>query len=228
MGSNYKMKYNVDIVFVIDATGSMGDLIDIVKKNALNLHKDIETMMGQKGKIIQDLRIKIITFRDYLADGDNAMLKTDFFNLPEDTEIFNETISSITAFGGGDDPEDGLEALAYAIRSKWNTEGLKKRQLIVVWSDAPAHELGFGKSADNYPKKMAKDFNELTQWWGDKDNKGYMDYNSKRLILFTPDLPWWNEIRNSWDNVIHYMSEAGKGLEEVNYKQIIDAIAYSI
>ena len=112
MGSNYKMKYNVDIVFVIDATGSMGDLIDIVKKNALNLHKDIETMMGQKGKIIQDLRIKVITFRDYLADGENAMLKTDFFNLPEDTEIFNETINSITAFGGGDDPEDGLEALA--------------------------------------------------------------------------------------------------------------------
>ena len=97
-----------------------------------------------------------------------------------------------------------------------------------MWSDAPAHELGFGKTAENYPKKMAKDFNELTQWWGDKDNTGYMDYNSKRLILFTPDLPWWNEIRNSWDNVIHYMSEAGKGLEEVNYKQIIDAIAYSI
>ncbi len=228
MGSNYKMKYNVDIVFVIDATGSMSDLIDIVKNNAINFHSDIQEVMSKKGKTIQDFRIKVIAFRDYIADGEDAMLRTDFFNLPDETEEFKETVNSISAFGGGDEPEDGLEALAFAIRSKWNTEGLKRRQLIVVWSDASTHPLGFGKHIDNYPKKMAADFNELTKWWGDKDNNGYMDYNSKRLILFTPDVPGWSDIRNSWDNVIHYMSEAGKGLEEVNYNQIIDAIAYSI
>lgn len=228
MGSNYKMKYNVDIVFVIDATGSMSDLIDIVKNNAINFHSDIQAVMSKKGKTIQDFRIKVIAFRDYIADGEDAMLRTDFFNLPEETEEFKETVNSISAFGGGDEPEDGLEALAFAIRSKWNTEGLKRRQLIVVWSDASTHPLGFGKHIENYPKKMAVDFNELTKWWGDKDNNGYMDYNSKRLILFTPDVPGWSDIRNSWDNVIHYMSEAGKGLEEVNYNQIIDAIAYSI
>ena len=222
------MKYNVDIVFVIDATGSMSDLIDIVKNNAINFHSDIQEVMSKKGKTIQDFRIKVIAFRDYIADGEDAMLRTDFFNLPDETEEFKETVNSISAFGGGDEPEDGLEALAFAIRSKWNTEGLKRRQLIVVWSDASTHPLGFGKHIDNYPKKMAADFNELTKWWGDKDNNGYMDYNSKRLILFTPDVPGWSDIRNSWDNVIHYMSEAGKGLEEVNYNQIIDAIAYSI
>ena len=103
------------------------------------------------------------------AEGDDA---ADAEIERADGGVFAAGALSV-AFGGGDDPEDGLEALAYAIRSKWNTEGLKKRQLIVVWSDAPAHELGFGKSAENYPKKMAKDFNELTQWWGDKDNTGY-------------------------------------------------------
>lgn len=228
MGSNYKMKYNVDIVFVIDATGSMTDLIDVVKKNAINFQSDIQEVMSKKGKTIQDFRIKVIAFRDYIADGKDAMLKTDFFNLPDETQEFQDTVNSISAFGGGDEPEDGLEALAFAIRSKWNTEGLKRRQLIVVWSDASTHTLGFGKHIENYPKSMAADFNELTKWWGDKDNEGYMDYNSKRLILFTPDVPGWSDIRNSWDNVIHYMSEAGKGLEEVNYNQIIDAIAYSI
>lgn len=228
MGSNYKMKYNVDIVFVIDATGSMSDLIDVVKKNAINFHSDIQEVMSKKGKTIQDFRIKVIAFRDYIADGEDAMLKTDFFNLPAETQEFQETVNSISAFGGGDEPEDGLEALAFAIRSKWNTEGAKRRQLIVVWSDASTHKLGYGKSVLNYPKSMATDFNELTKWWGDKDNKGYMDYNSKRLILFTPDVPGWSDIRNSWGNVIHYMSEAGKGLEEVNYSQIIDAIACSI
>ena len=149
MGSNYKMKYNVDIVFVIDATGSMSDLIDIVKNNAINFHSDIQTVMSKKGKTIQDFRIKVIAFRDYIADGEDAMLRTDFFNLPEETEAFKETVNSISAFGGGDEPEDGLEALAFAIRSQWTTEGLKRRQLIVVWSDASTHPLGFGKHIAN-------------------------------------------------------------------------------
>lgn len=43
MGTGYKiyamagqgLKYNVDIVMCIDCTGSMGDLLDTVKNNAL-------------------------------------------------------------------------------------------------------------------------------------------------------------------------------------------------
>ena len=228
MGSNYKLSYNVDLVFVIDATGSMTDLIDIVKKNALNFYPDVQKVMSKKGKTIQSLRIKVIAFRDYVEDKENAMLRTDFFNLPDEGDDFRDTVNSIEAFGGGDEPEDGLEALAFAIRSKWNTEGMKRRQIIVVWSDASTHPLGFGKAEPNYPKKMAADFNELTRWWGDKQDEGYMSHNAKRLIMFTPDLPGWSEITKTWDNVIHYMSEAGNGLEEVQYNQIIDAIANSI
>lgn len=228
MGSNFKMSYTVDIVFVIDATASMQDLIDIVKQNALSFYSDLTGIMTKKNKVIKSLRIKIIAFRDYIADGNNAMLSTDFFNLPEEADDFRDTVNSIDAFGGGDDPEDGLEALAIAIRSKWSTESLKRRQIIVVWSDAAAHELGFGSSAACYPNGMPRDFNELTRWWGDKQDEGYMNYNAKRLIMFTPDEYGWKEITHSWDNVIHYISEAGNGLEEVNYHQIIDAIANSI
>ena len=86
MSSNYKMKYNVDIVFVIDSTGSMSDLIDIVKKNAINFHTDIQAVMSKKGKTIQDFRIKVIAYRDYVADGADAMLRTDFFKLPESSK----------------------------------------------------------------------------------------------------------------------------------------------
>lgn len=34
--NGFKMTYNVDLVFCIDATGSMEYLIDTVKQNALN------------------------------------------------------------------------------------------------------------------------------------------------------------------------------------------------
>lgn len=228
MGSNYKMSYAVDIVFVIDATGSMDGLLEKVKQNALSFYDDLMQVMTRKSKAIQTLRIKVIAFRDYLADRQDAMLTTNFFTLPDEAGDFKDTVMSIEAFGGGDEPEDGLEALAFAIRSKWNTESVKRRQIIVVWSDASTHRLGYGSPEETYPKAMAKDFDELTRWWGDKQNEGFMNYNAKRLILFTPDLPGWSDITKTWDNVIHFQSEAGNGLEEVSYHQIIDAIANSI
>jgi hypothetical protein len=228
MGSNYKISYNVDMVFCIDATGSMDGIINMVKKNALNLYSDVMGHMAKKGKNIDKLRVRIVAFRDYLADHDDAMLVTDFFSLPEQAEDFENCVKSIEAFGGGDDPEDGLEALGYAIKSKWNTEGMKKRQVIVVWSDAATHELGYGSAEPSYPKSMAKDFNELTSWWGDKQNAGFVNQNAKRLLLITPNNNYWNVICDTWDNVIHFPSVAGEGLNEFDYSQIIDTISNTI
>ena len=228
MGSNYKITYNVDMVFCIDATGSMTGIIDMVKKNALNFYGDVTKAMSKKNKTINKLRIRLVVFRDYLADGDDAMLVTDFFVLPDQTADFERCVKSIEAFGGGDDPEDGLEALGFAIKSKWDTEGMKKRQVIVVWTDATTHELGFGKTASNYPKNMAKDFSELTSWWGDSQNDGFVNRNAKRLLLFAPDGKYWSTISDTWDNVIHFPSIAGEGLEEFDYAQIIDSISNTI
>ena len=112
---NFNFDYNVDMVFCIDATGSMGGLIEKVKDNALNFYQDVQRMMTNKQKTIAQLRVRVIAFRDYAADGDDAMMVTDFFNLPEEEKDFEETVRSIHAEGGGDIPEDGLEALAYAI-----------------------------------------------------------------------------------------------------------------
>ena len=228
MSNNYKITYNVDMVFCIDATGSMGGVIDLVKKNAVNFYGDVTSAMALKNKTIDKFRIRVIAFRDYLADGDDAMLVTDFFTLPDQVADFEKCVKSIEAFGGGDDPEDGLEALGYAIKSNWDTEGMKKRQVIVVWTDASTHALGFGNKAVNYPKNMAADFSELTAWWGDCQNKGFINQNAKRLLLFAPNEPYWKNISDTWDNVIHFPSVAGKGLRELDYKQIIDSISNTI
>ena len=228
MSNNYKITYNVDMVFCIDATGSMGGVIDMVKNNAVNFYSDVTNAMAMKNKTINKLRIRIIAFRDYLADGDDAMLVTDFFLLPDQVDDFEKCVRSIEAFGGGDDPEDGLEALGYAIKSKWDTEGMKKRHVIVVWTDASTHPLRYGSSAPNYPEHMARDFSELTAWWGDAQNRGFINQNAKRLLLFAPNEPYWKNISDSWDNVIHFPSVAGEGLSELDYKQIIDSISNTI
>ncbi len=228
MSNNYKITYNVDMVFCIDATGSMGGVIDMVKNNALHFYTDVVNAMAAKNKTIDKLRVRIVAFRDYIADGNEAMLTTDFFSLPEQAADFEACVRSIEASGGGDDPEDGLEALGYSIRSDWNTEGMKKRQVIVVWTDAETHEIGFGKSAPNYPSKMAQTFDELTSWWGDVQNNGYINQNAKRLLLFAPNGPYWSTISDTWDNVIHFPSVAGRGLGEFDYNQIIDSISNTI
>jgi len=228
MAGNYKMTYGVDLVFCIDATMSMDPVLDMVKDNALNFYQDFKRVMDAKHKSVAELRVRIVAFRDYIADGDKAMMITNFFSLPEQTADFHACVRSIEADGGGDDPEDGLEALAYAMKSDWNQNAMKRRHVIVVWSDDATHDLGFGRSAHNYPKNMARDFNELTQWWGSKNYPGVMDESAKRLILFTPNVRSWNTIRDNWNNVIQYESNAGTGLSDCDYDQILSAICNSI
>lgn len=220
--------YHVDMAFCIDATGSMNHILDLVKKNALSFYQDVSKCMEKKGKEIEKLRIRIIAFRDYKNDGADAMLATDFFELPQESGEFETVVSSIQPFGGGDIPEDGLEALAYAIKSKWTEDGQLRRHVIVVWSDASTHPLGFGKEVPNYPKKMAKDFGELTDWWGDEGQEGLMDRRAKRLLIFAPDQEYWSTISSTWDNVLHFPSKAGNGLEALDYGTILESIANSI
>lgn len=229
MASNYRMTYGVDLVFCIDATMSMDHILDTVKNNALNFYQDFKNTMDQKRKRVEKLRVRIVAFRDYLADQEKAMMVTDFFTLPDQAEEFRACVQSIVPDGGGDDPEDGLEALAYAMKSNWSTTAQKRRHVIVVWSDEGTHDLGFGKDAPNYPKNMAKDFNELTTWWGSRRSSGsVMDEAAKRLILFTPDANGWSAVRDNWNNVIQYESEAGNGLQSCDYDQILSAICNSI
>ena len=224
--------FTVDMVFCIDATGSMEDfsgsqtkIINMVKQNAINFYSDFDNMMASKGKVVRQLRVRIIAFRDYMADGEYAMMVTDFFQLPQQSAEFEACINSIHADGGGDAPEDGLEALSYAIKSQWTTEGAKKRQVIVFWTDADTHDLGFGKSSRFYPKGMPADMDELNDWW---DDKNLMSQNAKRLLLFAPDEGHWKYISDNWNLVWHFPSAAGNGLAEKNYTQILDAITNSV
>lgn len=226
------MDYTVDMVFCIDATASMEDtsgsqtkIINMVKKNAINFYGDFNNIMSEKGKKVRQLRVRVVAFRDYLADGEDAMMVTDFFQLPQQAAEFEACINSIHAQGGGDIPEDGLEALAYAIKSKWTTEGAKKRQVIVVWTDADTHVLGYGNGSKFYPKGMPKDLGELSDWW---DDPSLMKQNEKRLVVFAPDEGNWKYISDNWNLTWHIPSVAGKGLADQNYSEILNLIANSV
>lgn len=235
MSDQIKLVRDADIVFCIDCTGSMGPILDVVKQNALSFHSDLMAKMAKKNKQLDKVRVRVIAFRDYreaLKDNNPPMLATNFFNLPQDAEKFAASVRGLIPIGGGDDPEDGLEALGFAIRSDWKvSEGNRKcRHVIALWTDNAPHELGYGRGCPGYPEEMARNIEELTSWWGDGlQANGYMpDKSQRRLLLYAPEVGAWKFISDNWNQVILYPAELGKGIREQEYNEILDALTYSL
>ena len=220
------LTYAVDIVFCIDVTGSMTPILDAVKTNALGFYDDVQTNLTAKGKNVSQLRVRVVAFRDFVADGDAALDESPFFVLPSERNAFSEFVNGLVAQGGGDAPESGLEAVALAINSPWTTTGDRRRQVIVVWTDQPAQTLEPSVLPPDLASRVPADFSALTDDW--EDEQGLMGSSSKRLILFAPDGPGWSDISAVWENVVHNPSQAGGGLSEVDYGTIIDSIGNSV
>ena len=209
-------KTNVDVVFCVDGTVSMEAHLDRIKEIMKSWEADMSAAVRDRRSL--QCRAKLILFRDYMADGENAMLVTDFFTRPQQKEKFEACVDSITASGGGDIPEDGLEALAFAIKSNWIQGQDRKRHVIILFTDAAAHMLGHNCQAAFYPKGMAKDLSELSEWWDG------MNQYSKILILFAPNETEYSYISQCWDRVLHYPSLAGEGVQEREYQDILKII----
>jgi hypothetical protein len=220
------LSYAVDIVFCIDVTGSMNPILDAVKANALGFYDDVQANLTEKGKNVAQLRVRVIAFRDLMADGSAAMEESPFYALPDDRNGFSEFVKGLVAQGGGDAPESGLEAVALAINSPWTSTGDRRRQVIVVWTDQPAHPLDPSVVPADFASRVPADFSALTDAW--EDEQGRMGSSSKRLILFAPDGPGWSDISAVWENVVHNPSQAGGGLSDVDYGTIIDSIGNSV
>ena len=250
LNANYlssNIKYDVDIVFVVDVSGSMKGFFCVFEKLMLGFYDLLTEKLNRKNKEIDILRVKFVFFNDFIEcmrDKTNPLIVTDFYNLSDknSSQMDNliERISSINPLGGGDIPEDGLEALACAMKSDWckKDPNHKRRHIIAVFTDAPTHELGFGKASSDYPAGMPRNFDELTQMWGNKLNReGSMDYSAKRLILFIPKveyLPagdgWKNIVEGSmpWENCDVVQINPKDEFKDVKFNRILDRIVNSI
>lgn len=229
--SQYGMNlgYAVDIVFVIDITGSMTPVIDQVKAGAMTFHDRLLQVMGEKDKYVSSLRLRVVAYRDYYDNASDALFHTPFFQLPDEAVAFTTYVSGLYADGGGDEPESGLEGLAVAMGSDWERGLDRRRHVIVLFTDASAHPLEAAASTPvpGYPTSLPSSFDQLTDQWDDPQGM-QMEFAAKRLLLYAPDVYPWNVVSASWDNVLHYPSRAGQGLNEVEFGQIVDAIAGSV
>ncbi len=127
----------VDIIFVLDVTESMQPYIDAVKQNVIQFAQDLQSNS-------RDYRLGLVTFEDYVVSAYpdcNCAYRNSFTS---DVKQFTDWVGSLHAGGGGDIPEDQLDALAYAAKFPFRpaAEGI-----IIIVTDARPHHDGDG-SAD--------------------------------------------------------------------------------
>jgi len=128
LNDNCIIKRPLDLVFVVDATGSMGDEINYLKSELLDVLKKVESNLKNT-----NVRYGSVFYRD---NGDDYLTrKFDFSNDAEDMIKF---IQNQQADGGGDTPEAVVEALDSSIDElAWNKENSTKLMFLLL--DAPPH-----------------------------------------------------------------------------------------
>lgn len=230
--SRANLSYAVDIVLCIDVTQSMAPILNNVKHSALSFPNRLAQEMASKGRGISSLRLKVIAYRDYGDNPNDAMLESPFFAVPGELDRFEQAVRALHPSGGGDDPESGLEALALGLASKWETGLDRRRHVVVVFTDAPAHPLGdpLQTRARTYPPSIPSSLDELfTQWgYGQQSQGSIMEQSAKRLVIFGPEVYPWTDIADEWNKTVFFPSVAGEGLQEFEMSQIIAVVANSL
>jgi Mg-chelatase subunit ChlD len=119
----------VDVVFVLDTTGSMAGLIQAAKDNIWS----IATTMAS-AQPAPEIRIGLVAFRDR---GDAYV--TQVIDLNSDLDSMYATLMDFQADGGGDTPESVNQALYEAVhRMSWS-QGNDAYKAVFLVGDAPAH-----------------------------------------------------------------------------------------
>jgi von Willebrand factor type A domain len=119
----------IDVLFLLDATGSMGDEIDRLKTT-------IDSVAGRIAEFDPkpDVRFGMTLYRDL---GDTFLTST--YDFTSDVTAFRGALADVVADGGGDYPEALDEALADAMSAPTWRDPSTTIQLIFLVADAPPH-----------------------------------------------------------------------------------------
>jgi Mg-chelatase subunit ChlD len=116
----------LDLVFVLDTTGSMSEEIEGVKDTLRKVARDA-------GRMQTTLRVGLVEYRDR---GDSFVTRVHPFST--DLAEFSRRIESIHAGGGGDTPEHVNEGLRVALSELAWSDSASARLAFLI-ADAPPH-----------------------------------------------------------------------------------------
>jgi Mg-chelatase subunit ChlD len=118
----------LDVLFLIDPTGSMGDEIARLKDSVRSVAERISSLPANA-----DLRLGMTLYRDR---GDLFVTRT--FDFTSSVDVFKAALAEVRADGGGDTPEDLNAGLHQAVTGpSWRGDDTVKLMFLVA--DAPPH-----------------------------------------------------------------------------------------
>lgn len=119
-------RVQLDVMFLLDATGSMGDEIAQLQGNILTISDQIDALPNDV-----DVRYGLVTYRDR---GDQYVTRVHEFT--NNVADFQDNLLNVVAAGGGDYPESMNEGLDMALNAVDWREGDTVRLMFLV-ADAP-------------------------------------------------------------------------------------------
>ncbi len=121
----------LEMVFVLDTTGSMGGLLEGAKQRIWGIVNEVMQSSSRPA-----VRIGLVAYRDR---GDAYV--TQVLPLTNDLDKAYSTLMDYQAQGGGDEPEDVRRALADGVRrAGWSQDSSRVTQILFLVGDAPPHD----------------------------------------------------------------------------------------
>lgn len=120
---------SIEVVFVLDTTGSMGGLIDAAKEKIWSIASSMASANNAP-----EIKMGLVAYRDR---GDDYV--TRVVDLSDDLDSMYATLMDFEAAGGGDGPESVNQALDDAINKvSWDSDQ-KTYKVVFLVGDAPPH-----------------------------------------------------------------------------------------
>ncbi len=118
----------LEMVFVLDTTGSMGGLLDGAKQRIWGIINDVMQKPSRPR-----VRVGLVAYRDI---GDEYVTKIT--NITEDLDLVYTNLMEYRADGGGDEPENVRKALAEGVKKAgWMPSKKGVAQIVFLVGDAP-------------------------------------------------------------------------------------------
>ena len=145
-----------DVIYLVDATGSMSGSIENVKTYCVDIANILKNQM-----MLYDFRFGAVFYRDPI---DSHSDKNEYYNLTSDTVDLQRFVSGMAATGGGDTPEDWVGGYNIALHNMHWRSG---NRLIIHIADAGAHGTEYTTN-DKYSSEGPKLDNYIRECSGNK------------------------------------------------------------
>lgn len=124
---DYGGRVPLDVLFLLDSTGSMSDEIRQIKNTLQSIADQVSRLSSSP-----DLRFAMVSYRDRSDD-----YVTRLYDFDRNVERFRQGIREVRADGGGDYPESLNRALHEAVNdANWREDAIR---LVFLIADAPPH-----------------------------------------------------------------------------------------